>query len=441
MQMPESVKHFWDTYRNVLKRRGVPEKSIQWYVRWAERYAMAIRGQPLRERTDEDAEAYLRSLQNQQGIQQWQVHQAREALEILYADIFQRELKIPALAQRRSAHKYRFSDVADDRAGQNKQYHALFDDLRTEIRVRHYSFKTEHSYVGWVRRFLGFHRLKPIEELGTEHIKQYLSYLAGGRSVAASTQNQALNALVFLYTQVLEKDPGDFADFVRAKRGPKLPVVLSRSEVQRLFSALSDADRLIPGLLYGGGLRLMECIRLRIKDVDFERNQIVVRNGKGGKDRMTMLPEKYRDRLAERVRSAKALLQKDLKNGSDGVYVWSSLARKYPSAERDWVWQFVFPSNRLSVDPRSGKVRRHHIHATTVQRAIKRAARKAELPKRVSPHTLRHSFATHLLESGYDIRTVQELLGHSDVSTTMIYTHVLGRSGRGVVSPLDALVR
>jgi len=255
--------------------------------------------------------------------------------------------------------------------------------------------------------------------------------------VAASTQNQALNAIVFFFKEVLKHDPGDFSDFVRAKRPTRVPEVLTRSEVELLLEAMSGVNQLMAGLLYGAGLRLMECIRLRVKDVDFEARRLTIRDGKGRKDRVTMLPERFLHLLKQQLEHAKALYKSDLEKGVAGVYIWPGLDRKYPNAAREWIWQYVFPSNRLSVDPRSHITRRHHVHASSLQKAVKNTAAKAGLTKRVTCHTLRHSIATHLLENGCDIRTVQELMGHSNVSTTMIYTHVLNRPGLSVKSPAD----
>jgi len=307
------------------------------------------------------------------------------------------------------------------------------------MRRRHYSLRTEQSYKEWIRRFLFFHDLKSPQELGAESVKEYLEYLAEKRQVTASTQSQALNAIVFLYNQVIDKPLGDIGDFARAKKPKRLPVVLTRDEANRLLSALSGTTALIAGLLYGSGLRIMECVRLRVKDIDFEQNQIMVRDGKRQKDRITMLPGRFRQRLLDHLKKVKELHDKDLSEGKGDVYIWPAIGRKYPRAAREWIWQYFFPSDRLSVDSESMKVRRHHVHENGVQRSVKDAALRIGLTKRVSCHTLRHSFATHLLESGYDIRTVQELLGHSDVSTTMIYTHVLNTPGLAVRSPVDGI--
>ncbi len=268
-------------------------------------------------------------------------------------------------------------------------------------------------------------------------MREYLEYLAVERKVSLSTPRQALNALVFFYDQALKEPLGLIGDFAPARKPKRLPVVLTKNEIDRLLEALSEPYSLMAGLLYGAGLRLMECIRLRVQDIDFEQNQILVRDGKGGKDRVTILPDKYQPALRKHLERVRSVHNEDLEKGFGEVYIPPALERKYKNAVREWGWQYVFPAGRLSADPRSGKIRRHHMHSTGLQKAIKTAARKAGLTKRASCHTLRHSFATHLLEAGYDIRTVQELLGHSDVSTTMIYTHVLNRPGIAVRSPAD----
>jgi integron integrase len=268
-------------------------------------------------------------------------------------------------------------------------------------------------------------------------VKTYLDYLAVEREVTASTQNQALNALVFFYGEVLQKPIGEIEEFARAKRPRRLPEVMTRDEVQRLLSKMSGITGLMAGLMYGSGIRLMECVRLRVKDIDFAQHQIMVRDGKGQKDRVTMLPERFAASLQEHLARVKVTYEQDLAQGTADVYIWPALARKYPNMGKEWIWQYAFPAKTLSVDPRSGKVRRHHINETLVQKAVKQAAAQAAINKRVSCHTLRHSFATHLLEAGYDIRTVQELLGHANVITTMIYTHVLNRPGLSVKSPAD----
>ncbi len=315
----------------------------------------------------------------------------------------------------------------------------LLDQVRLAIRTRHYSYKTEKAYVGWIKRFIFFHNKRHPAEMGEVEIAQFLSALARDARVAASTQNQALNGLLFLYRVVLGKDIGYVNGVVRAKRPHRLPVVLTRQEVKALLGYLGGAEWMIATLLYGAGLRLMECMRLRVKDVDFTSNQIVVREGKGNKDRLTMLPAAVKEPLAKHLNLVGRQHQRDLERGLGRVALPNALQRKYPNADKEWAWQWVFPASKHYMDRLTGKRYRHHLHESVVQKAVKDAARRAGLAKPASSHSLRHSFATHLLEDGYDIRTVQELLGHRDVSTTMIYTHVLHRGGRGVYSPADRL--
>ena len=313
----------------------------------------------------------------------------------------------------------------------------LLDQVADVIRKKHYSIRTEQSYVDWTKRFILFHGKRHPKDMGEIEISRFISHLATDRNVAASTQNQALNAIVFLYKHVLRIELGDFGPMERAKRPKRLPTVLTQVETSRVLDSIYGLHGLMAKLIYGCGLRLMECMRLRIKDIEFERNQVIVRDGKGSKDRCTMLPEKLKPLLVEHLKRVKIIHEEDIKQGFGEVYLPFALARKYPNAAKEWKWQYVFPAEKISKDPRSGKMRRHHIGESSLQRAVRQAVRKAGIPKPASPHTLRHSFATHLLEAGYDIRTVQELLGHNDVSTTMIYTHVLKKGGMGVKSPLD----
>jgi integron integrase len=315
----------------------------------------------------------------------------------------------------------------------------LLDQVRLAIRTKHYSIRTEEAYVQWIKRFILFHHKRHPKEMGADEVSQFLSDLAVKRHVAASTQNQALSAILFLYQEVLKQDIGWIDDVVRAKKAKKLPVVLTREEVKAVLAILSGSKWVMANLLYGSGLRLMECIRLRVKDVDFSYNHIVVRNGKGDKDWVAMLPLNVKNSLQRHLQEVKTLHERDLTEGFGRVYLPYSLERKYPHANREWAWQYVFPSAKRSIAPRTGAERRHYTSPLVLQRAVREAIRKTELTKAASCHTFRHSFATHLLEAGYDIRTVQELLGHKDVSTTMIYTHVLNRGGRGVQSPPDLL--
>jgi integron integrase len=314
----------------------------------------------------------------------------------------------------------------------------LMDRVRVAIRVRHYSRRTEDAYTHWIRRFVVFHGKRHPDELGNREISLFLASLATDGQVAASTQNQALSALLFLYTKVLQRDVGA-VDRPVAKVPVRVPVVLTVNEVRLVLRQLSGVPRLVAALLYGAGVRLQECLELRIKDVDFERRELTIRRGKGQKDRRVMLPEALSAPLGHHLEGVRAQHQRDLAAGFGRVALPEALDRKYPNAATEWLWQFVFPAGRICKDPKYGAPSRFHLHESAIQRAVTVAARTAGVTKRVSCHTFRHSFATHLLESGYDIRTVQELLGHSDVRTTMIYTHVLNRGGRGVQSPLDKL--
>ena len=444
--MSNKVNGFWDSYRQAAIASGVPVKNADWFVRWAEEFATATRGKALRERSAADIRKFLLELSIQRGIQPWQVNQAEEALVFLYEGFLKLDLGLNAvhplgpaqgLANPNSKARQQFRDRTLSKTEEQSRYGQYFSRLRSAIRVRHYSIRTERAYQQWVGRLLSFHRDKSPENIDADDIQSYLNYLAEERKVAASTQNQALNAIVFFFKEVLKRDPGDFSDFVRAKRPTHVPEVLTRSEVESLLDAMSGVNQLMAGLLYGAGLRLMECIRLRVKDIDFEARHLTVRDGKGRKDRITMLPERFQHLLKQQLEQARALYEMDLEKGVAGVYIWPGLDRKYPNAAREWIWQYVFPSNRLSVDPRSHTTRRHHVHSSSLQKAVKNAAAKAGLSKRATCHTLRNSFATHLLENGSDIRTVQELMGHSDVATTMIYTHVLNRPGMTVKSPAD----
>ncbi|MFA7282481.1 MAG: integron integrase [Sterolibacterium sp.] len=315
----------------------------------------------------------------------------------------------------------------------------LLDQVRGKIRLKHYSIRTEQAYLDWIKRFICHFGKKHPRDLGAAEVEGFLTHLAVAGQVAASTQNQAKSALLFLYREVLESELPWLDNIEQAKATRRLPVVLTRAEVHDLLTRLEGTNWLIASLLYGTGMRIMECLRLRIKDIEFARREILIRDGKGFKDRVTMLPAALVKPLQAHLQRVQALHRQDLEAGYGAVYLPYALERKYPGAARDWGWQYVFPSMRFSVDPRTQITRRHHVQDQAVQRAVKQAARDAGLAKPATPHTLRHSFATHLLEGGYDIRTVQELLGHSDVSTTMIYTHVLNKGGRGVVSPLDHL--
>lgn len=314
---------------------------------------------------------------------------------------------------------------------------SLMEVVRSRIRAKHYSLRTEQAYLGWIRQFILANGRRHPRQLGGAEVEAFLTRLATERNVAASTQNQALSALLFLYREVLRVDLPWMASILRAKRPRRLPTVLSVDEARKLLSMMDGRTWLMASLLYGTGMRLMECLRLRVKDVDFARNEILIRNGKGGKDRRTMLPRALEEPLRREIQRARVLHAQDLAEGLGETPLPDALSRKYPGAGREFGWQFVFPADRRSVNPRGGGLHRHHVDDAVLARALKFARAQAGIQKLLSAHTLRHSFATHLLEAGYDIRTIQELLGHKDVATTQVYTHVLNRGGRGVRSPLD----
>ena len=315
----------------------------------------------------------------------------------------------------------------------------LIPEIRRVIRLKHYSIHTEEAYIGWTKRFITFHNRRHPRELNEKDVEAFLSHLATNEHVAANTQNQAFNAIVFLYRNVLKLPFSEEIQALRAKKPERVPTVLTKDEVKRLLSVMSGTNLLLAKMLYAGGLRLMECLRLRVADLDFEQQQLTVRDDKGGKDRCTLFPLALHSAVCDHLKRVKTLYYHDLEEGYGRVYLPYALKRKYPHAEALWIWQYVFPSEKLLMDPRSGERRRHHWNPGTLQTAVKVAATKAKLTKRVSCHTLRHSFATHLLQRGYDIRTVQHLLGHKDLSTTMIYTHVLKQGGLAVQSPFEDL--
>lgn len=313
----------------------------------------------------------------------------------------------------------------------------LLDQVREVIRMKHYSIRTEQAYVEWIKRFIFFHQKRHPADMAEPEIRAFISELASKKQVTASTQTVALSAILFLYREVLKKELPFVQGIERARKAERRPVVFTSAEVKEVLSRLDGVNYLVATLLYGAGLRLMDALRLRVKDIDFARNEITVREGKGEKDRVTMLPQSIKAQLQDHLKKVKVIHDGDLRSGLGEAYLPNALERKYRKAAQEWIWQYVFPSRSLSVDPRSGNKRRHHISQEQVQRGVKNAIKQAGIGKNGSCHTLRHSFATHLLENGYDIRTVQELLGHRDVRTTMIYTHVLNKGGRGVRSPLD----
>jgi len=337
--------------------------------------------------------------------------------------------------------RHRAQDVPADPAPPDCSHGlpGLLERVRQALRARHYSRRTEQAYAAWIVRFVEFHGRRDPAEMNEREVNEFLTHLAVGACVAASTQNQALAALLFLYDSVLRRPLGRIEGVVRARRPRRLPVVLTPQEVRAVLDNLDGTPRLVCALLYGSGLRLLECLRLRVKDIDLQRNEITVRDGKGGKDRVTMLPTAVKPALQAQLGNVRRQHEKDLARGLGRAPLPDALTRKYPGADRQWIWQWVFPASSHYIDAYTGVRHRHHVHESVIQRAVKEAVRRAGVPKPASPHSFRHSFATHLLEAGYDIRTVQELLGHKDVKTTMVYTHVLNRGGKGVRSPMDGL--
>lgn len=410
-----------------------------WLGVWCERYLRTLKSGT--EGSREDVERFLRRLAGE-GKKSWQFEQASEAARIWYQKVREAAWAIPwavTIPEENAVSNEveRVFEGKSDEGVPDERYAGFLNEMRVTMRSQHYAARTEDTYLEWASRFLVFTRPRDRDELTRGAVEDFLSYLAVVRKVTANTQNQALNALVFLFREVLKRDLGELEGINRAREQRRLPVVLTREEVRRLLNSLNEPHALMAQLMYGTGLRLMECVRLRVKDLDFQALQVVVRSGKGDKDRITTLPVTLVEPLKEHLARVKSMHQLDTANGLGQTYLPEALARKWPTAAREWIWQYVFPSQRLSQDVQSGVVRRHHTHENALQKAVTKAARVAGIDKRVSCHTLRHSFATHLLEAGYDIRTVQELLGHSDVSTTMIYTHVLNRPGLAVRSPLD----
>lgn len=410
----------------LLANKLVSEKNIPFYALWVSKFISFMNGNPDIPK-DSTLLAFLEQLPKQKKIEDWQLQQAEEAVK-LYLEHF---LKTEKQDEKdRSIH---IADIAQ-----------TLDEMRRLVRLKHYSYSTEKTYIDWAKRFFDFCaglKVNSTDQLSCQSsdIREFLSYLAVKKRVSASTQNQAFHALLFLFRQVLDIDPGDLSKTVRAKRGAKLPVVLTVEEIQKVFDNMEGKNLLIGHLLYGAGLRLMELARLRVQDIDFGAGLILVRSGKGDKDRSTILPGFIRERLQKHLDEVKKTHEKDIAAGFGEVHLPEALTRKYVNAAKDWCWQYVFPSSKLSVDPRSGKVRRHHISEKSIQVAVVNAVKKASIAKHATVHTLRHSFATHLLMNGVNIREIQELLGHKNVATTMIYTHVIRNLVNAPQSPLDML--
>lgn len=457
----DPIARFWRNYLKILEKNNVPAAARVYYRRWCEDYIRQYPNDRLRAHSPAHVDKYLSAKGRQPNLQDWRFRQIADALRHLFLHAvradwaasfdWHRWLKLSVELPPEHATLLRDQSApvgelvtGGVRAGSTVgRFRTRFPDMHRRfvalVRMRDLAVRTEQSYEQWIARYCLFHKWASPESLVPHGVTAYLEYLAVERKVSASTQKAALNALVFLYREVLQVPLDDVVPFKRALPKRRLPVVLSRPEVLRLLKAMKGQPQLMAALMYGTGMRLMECVRLRVQDVDFEYKQITVRHGKGGKDRVVPLPARLAETLRTHLGEVAEIHRADLDAGFGQVYLPTALARKYPNAARAWGWQYVFPASRVSTDPRSGRTGRHHIHETGLQRAIRQAATGIGVTKRVTSHTLRHCFATHLLESGRDIRTVQELLGHADLSTTMIYTHVLQKGGLGVTSPLDQL--
>lgn len=402
----------------LLSRQIAGPKAVDFYIHWVAQFYRYNRKKPGDAVTREETEAYLKFLS--QSRESWQVDQAAKAISLY-----------------QFYHGRNAADSSPNSLESESQWKAIAEDMHKMLRLMHRSLHTEKAYIGWVRRFYVYIKGQSPLELDSTDVKNFMTYLAVEQKVSASTQNQAFNAILFLFRHVLDKDIENIADAVRARRSRRLPVVMTRSEIDRLFDNMYGLNRLMARLVFGCGLRLQECVQLRIKDVDLERDAITVRSGKGDKDRETVLPTSLKPDLEAHLEKARNIYEADRAAASPGVMIPGALERKYPNAGKEWAWFWVFPSQTHSADPITGIWRRHHIYRGNLQKAVKTAGKRAEIPKRITVHTLRHSFATHMLEKGYDIRTIQDLLGHTDLRTTMIYTHVVSKNRHGVVSPLD----
>jgi integron integrase len=430
-----NLKHTLPEFQEYLAiNRMALDSNIPYYALWVSRF-LDFSSKDAGTNPSEMLAEFINSLESNGKLVEWQIEQARNAL-IIYADYIK--------------DKNGYSKIKKENSDENKPKIIIanatttLDEMRRLIRLKHYSYNTERSYLDWVKRFFSFVQGEGRNDAvlcTRENVKNYLSHLAIRQRVSSSTQNQAFNAILFLFREVLKINLDNLSGTVRAKRGKKLPVVLSVEEVMELLYHLSGRSLVAAQLLYGSGLRLMECIRLRVQDIDFDSNLIIVRSGKGDKDRATVLPKSVVETLREHLSNVKELHNQDLSQGYGEVFLPNGLNRKYPNAARIWGWQYVFPSDRLSVDPRSGAVRRHHISDTSIQSALAAALKNTNIVKRATPHTLRHSFATHLLMNGTSIREVQDLLGHKNVETTMVYTHVMRDMKNAPVSPLDTLLQ
>lgn len=409
----------FDDYRNhLIKKAKIPDNQIPYFIGWVTQFFAFCNKKLGQAFNANEVTGFLEDLGHR--YEDWQVSQAKKAIE-LYRFFQSRKISYNAKENSKPA-----SDA----------WKRAADDLIKRLRLKQRSYRTEQTYLGWLRDFYRFVDNVPPEKIGDHHLMDYLTHLAVERKVAKSTQQQAFNALLFFFRHVIGRNPDSIRDAIRAQPKRRLPVVLTKTEISLLFKELAGVPLLMAQIIYGGGLRLQECITLRVKDIDFEQNILSIR-GKGDKDRRTLLAQTAAKPLKAHLKTIKTIFDADRQAGVADVYLPNALSRKYPNAGKDWAWQWVFPSKNLSVDPKSQIIRRHHIHASSLQKNIKRAAARAQITKPVSVHSLRHSFATHLLESGTDLRTIQELLGHTSVQTTMIYTHVARKNALGVTSPLD----
>jgi len=464
----DDMSQQWRTFTSALSQHRIPSPQLRWYVRHVEAYFKTFPALSIREHSAQTLEDYLQRMSRQPRVPAWRFRQMIKALQIYFTEVLQSDWAAeyswhvwletatdlppthPTVAREPHATNTDTTQSnealphspSEQRLVQKMRYAfpGYFESLVREIRIRHYSIRTEQSYEAWVARYLRFHDRQDPARLDGRAVADFLNYLVTQRQVSSSTQSQALCALVFFYKQVLAVELGAIGDYWYSKKPRRLPVVLSPPEVSSLLAAINnDTHRLMANLLYGCGMRLLECTRLRVFDIDFAYHQIMIRNAKGNKDRVVPLPRRLEDALRSQIQLVRQLHGEDVAAGFGEVYLPHALSRKYPNIAKELGWQYVFPSSKLSVDPRSNKTRRHHVHENSLQKHVKVAAKKAGIVKRVNCHVLRHSFATHLLQTGSDIRTVQELLGHADVSTTMIYTHVLNKPGVSVMSPLDSL--
>jgi len=450
----DSEKRFWNNYIALLEEHNVKPTTYRWYIQHCEQFIRCYTEIRLKSHTQETLSQYLSDILENTNLKPWQKTQAFDALKFLFLSIHspisnkidweywkmsckELERDHTTLARNNTPIKKQLNSDMDSKGGYDNG--PEIEKLIYVIRAKGYSIRTEKTYIHWVNRFLKFNVNLKSEAVDDDSVIKYLSYLAVEKGVSPATQALALNAIAFYFKSVLVIELGDLSAFVNAKKRQKMPVVLTTDEVSIMLNSLSGIQLLLVSLLYGGGLRLMEAVRLRIQDVDFGYQQIIIRNAKGNKERIVPLPVKIVDNLKQQISNVRNQHKLDLQNGYGSVYMPSELVKKYGKSDKQWVWQYIFPSSKLSIDPKSKIIRRHHLHESTLQKTVRNTARKVNIPKRVTCHTFRHSFATHNLERGMDIRTLQQLLGHSDVSTTMIYTHTANFSKGKTSSPLDFL--